>query len=154
MHEMNGDWYPWAGEADDFRAAWRHLHDVFERAGADNVRWVWCVNSTDARGRRLERFYPGPRYVDMLAMDGYNWGSTKPEWGGWQSFREVFADVYHRLRKLGDQPIWVAEVGSAPEGGDKARWVRAMWETAERWDRLKAIVWFDVDKERDWRLPV
>jgi beta-mannanase len=153
MHEMNGDWYPWAGDADDYRAAWRRLHDVFERVGADNVRWVWCVNNTDARGRRMERFYPGDRYVDVLAMDGYNWGSTKPEWGGWQSFHDVFASAYRRLRQLGDQPIWVAEVGSAPEGGDKTRWVRNMWETAERWDRLKAIVWFDVDKERDWTLP-
>jgi hypothetical protein len=26
-----------------------------------------------------------------------------------------------------------------------------MWDTAEGWDRLKAIVWFDLDKERDWR---
>jgi beta-mannanase len=156
MHEMNGDWYPWSGAARgndpaDYRAAWRHLHDVFERVGAGNVRWVWCVNNTDTTGTRLERFYPGRRYVDVLAMDGYNWGATKPEWGGWQSFHDVFAAAYHRLRALGDQPIWIAEVGSAPEGGDKARWVRNMWETAGRWDRLKAIVWFDLDKERDWR---
>ncbi len=156
MHEMNGNWYPWAGGANgnsaaDYRAAWRRLHDIFERAGADNVRWVWCINNFDVGAAPMERFYPGRRYVDVLAVDGYNWGATKPEWGGWQSFRDVFAPAYRRLQALGDQPIWVAEVGSAPEGGDKAKWVRNMWDVARRWDRLKAIVWFDLDKERDWR---
>jgi hypothetical protein len=152
MHEMNGDWYPWGGgDPGAYRAAWRHLHDVFERVGADNVRWVWCVNNYDTTGTPMERYYPGRQYVDVLAMDGYNWGSTKPEWGGWQSFRNVFQSAFRRLRDLGDQPIWIAEVGSAPEGGDKAEWVRNMWDTARQWDRLKAIVWFDLNKERDWR---
>jgi beta-mannanase len=158
MHEMNGNWYPWSGEArgndaGDYRAAWRHLHDIFDRVGADNVRWVWCVNNTDVpatRANRMERFYPGARYVDVLSMDGYNWGALKPEWGGWNSFRSVFKEAYHRLKALGDQPIWIAEVGSAPDGGDKGQWVRNMFDTAQDWDRLKAIVWFDVDKEQDW----
>ena len=98
----------------------------------------------------MERYYPGAQYVDVLALDGYNWGSTTPEYGGWQSFEQVFERAYERLTALGDQPIWIAEVGSAPEGGDKADWVRNMFETAARWDRLKAIVWFDLNKEQDW----
>ena len=159
MHEMNGDWYPWGGtvngnSAEDYRDAWRHMHDVFRRAGADNVRWVWCplnYDVPDTRANRMERYYPGGRYVDVLALDGYNWGSTEPQYGGWQSFRSIFEQGYRRLKALGDQPIWIAEVGSAPEGGDKATWVREMFRTAERWDRLKAIVWFDLNKEKDWR---
>jgi len=159
MHEMNGDWYPWGGTvngntAKAYRAAWRHLHDVFEREGATNVRWVWCPLNADApatRANAMERYYPGARYVDVLALDGYNWGSEHPEYGGWQSFRSVFKDAYRRLKALGDQPIWIAEVGSSDEGGDKARWVRGMFATAARWRRLKAIVWFDLDKEEDWR---
>ncbi len=159
MHEMNGTWYPWGGtvngnSADDYRDAWRHMHDVFERVGADNVRWVWCPLNVDApaiKENRMERYYPGARYVDVLALDGYNWGSKFPEYGGWQSFRTVFESGYKRLKALGDQPIWVAEVGSSAIGGDKADWVRSMFRTADKWDRLKAIVWFDMDKEQDWR---
>jgi hypothetical protein len=26
-----------------------------------------------------------------------------------------------------------------------------MWSTARRWPRLKALVWFDQNKEEDWR---
>jgi hypothetical protein len=159
MHEMNGTWYPWSGtvngnSARDYREAWRHIHEVFDRAGADNVRWVWCPLNWDSPStpqNRMERYYPGGKYVDVLALDGYNWGSKFPEYGGWQSFREVFETGYKRLKALGDQPIWIAEVGSSDVGGNKAEWVRDMFRTARGWDRLKAIVWFDLDKEQDWR---
>ena len=29
--------------------------------------------------------------------------------------------------------------------------MRDMWKAAASMDQLKAIVWFDVDKEEDWR---
>ena len=103
----------------------------------------------------MENYYPGADYVDVLSLDGYNWGSDHPEYGGWQSFGEIFGDAYERLTKLGPQPIWIAEVGSAAAGGDKAAWVRDMWATARTMNRLDAVVWFDQDKEEDWRaLPV
>jgi hypothetical protein len=157
MHEMNGNWYPWGGTVNgnaprEYRAAWRRIHRIFERRGADNVRFVWCPMTADVPatpGNRMERYYPGRRYVDVLALDGYNWGAGG--YGGWSSFRQVFGAAYRRLTALGPQPIWIAEVGSAHDGGDKAAWVRDMWRTAARWRRLKAIVWFDVNKERDWR---
>ena len=36
-HEMNGDWYPWGTKqttAASFVAAWRHIYDLFAKAGA------------------------------------------------------------------------------------------------------------------------
>ena len=160
MHEMNGDWYPWGAKVGDnspelYKAAWRRMHDIFAERGATNVKWVWCPLNADVAGSPMEAWYPGTDYVDILSLDGYNWGGNRPAYGGWLSFEQVFSDAYHRLLALGPQPIWIAEVGSAPEGGDKAQWVRDMWATARGWDRLEAIVWFDQDKEEDWRaLPV
>ena len=106
------------------------------------------------RANRFERYYPGRRYVDVLALDGYNWGATKPRFGGWRSFGKVFTRPYRRLSRLGRQPIWIAEVGSAPEGGDKAAWVRNMFRRARRMGRLRAIVWMDTFEpdEGDWRI--
>ncbi len=161
MHEMNGDWYPWGATVGDntpalYIKAWRHLHDVFAAHGATNVKFVWCpLPSSSAGAAPLEAYYPGADYVDVLSLDGYNWGSEHADFGGWQSFGQVFGDAYRRLTKLGSQPIWFAEVGSAPTGGDKAAWVKDMWKTARTMPRLKALVWFDQDKEEDWRaLPV
>lgn len=159
MHEMNGDWYPWGGTVNDnsparYVAAWKRIWKIFAREGATNVRWVWSPNHADVPatpGNAFERYYPGERYVDVLALDGYNWGSEFPQYGGWRSFDTVFGCAYRRIGELGPQPIWIAETASAPEGGDKAAWVQDMFAAAKRYPRLQAVVWFHADKERDWR---
>jgi hypothetical protein len=157
-HEMNGTWYSWGGplgtnSPGKFRAMWHRVVDIARGAGGTNIRWVWCPLTEDVpntRRNRFERYYPGRGYVDVLALDGYNWGAGTPEFGGWRTFPKIFAKPYKRLRRIGPQPIWIAEVGSASDGGNKAAWVRRMWRVASRWDRLKAIVWFNEDKARDW----
>lgn len=157
-HEMNGTWYSWGGPVNNnssasYKRMWRHVVDVARGAGATNIKWVWCPLAEDVpntRANRFERYYPGRRYVDILSLDGYNWGASTPQYGGWRSFKKIFKRPYKRLSRLGRQPIWIAEVGSASDGGSKTKWVRAMFRTASRWSRLKAIVWFDQDKQRDW----
>ncbi len=172
MHEMNGNWYPWAGgvngnSATDYIAAWHHMHGVFAQAGVGNVRWVWSPYALDVpTWNRFEAYYPGDEYVDVLALDAYNWGaggghpeddgsaqySTDSNGGSrWQDVDELLSDPYQRLAKIGRQPVWLAEVGSAEQGGDKATWLRTLLES-RGYDRVTAIVWFDADKERDWRI--
>jgi beta-mannanase len=163
MHEMNGDFYPWGGATNNnnaarFRVAWRHVVDQFRRVGARNVKFVWAPLNIDVpnrRSNRMEKYYPGKRYVHVLALDGFNWGMDQPGWGGWQSFQQVFKRGYKRISRLGKQPIWFTEVATVANGGDKAKWVRDMFTTAARWKRLKAIVWYDgkgaADRNRnDW----
>lgn len=155
MHEMNGNWYPWAGtrngnSAAHYRAAWRRIHGIFRAEGAANVRWVWCVNARSwpsRPGNALEDFYPGRRYVDVLAIDGYNRGGTS-----WRSFETIFSGAYARLERLGPQPIWIAETASEA-GARKAAWVRSMFATAQspRFRRLEAIIWFSTVKRFDFR---
>lgn len=151
--EMNGDWVPWNGEPDVFRAAWRRMVAIFDFEGADNVLWVFSPNVTDSPrtiANRMELYYPGDDVVDVLALDGYNWGTTRP-WTTWRPFEEVFATGYDRITALGDQPVWFAEISSSTEGGDKAAWVEAMLSSPS-FSRLEAIVWFDEHKEADWRM--
>lgn len=153
MPEMNGDWTPWNGDPDTFKRAWRRMVGIFEQVEADNVRWVWSPNVTDepaTQANRMENYYPGAEYVDVLALDGYNWGTARP-WTLWLTFEEVFAQGYQRLEALGDQPIWFAEVATTEEGGDKATWIREML-VSTTFQRLGAIVWFHESKESDWRM--
>jgi hypothetical protein len=159
MHEMNGYWYPWGGRVNGnsparFVAAWRRIWGIFDQERVHNVRWVWSPYVEDVPGtpgNALERYYPGRRYVDVLAVDGYNWGSEYPQYGGWRSWDSLFSCAYRRLVRLGPQPVWVAETASASEGGDKAKWVENMFRTAKRYPRLEALLWFHANKERDWR---
>lgn len=151
--EMNGEWTSWNGDPAGLRRAWRRLAMLFAEEGADNVRWVFSPNVTDeprTEANRMENYYPGDDVVDVLALDGYNWGSTR-EWSTWTPFEEVFRGGYDRITRLGTQPVWFAELASADEGGDKAAWVRDMFRS-EAFPRLKALVWFDEDKEADWRV--
>jgi len=151
--EMNGDWVSWNGDPATFRLAWRRMARIFEERGAHNVRWVFSPNVTDSprtAGNRLELYYPGADVVDVLALDGYNWGTTRA-WTAWRPFEQVFEGGYARVTALGDQPVWFAETSSSAEGGDKAAWVSAMLASSA-FPRLAALVWFDEHKEADWRM--
>jgi len=96
--EMNGD-EAWGGNNPTlYVAAYRHIHDIFTAAGATNVVWAWCPNVTDTDGsnRTTMDYYPGDSYVDWTGVDGYNWGTKN---GGWQSFQQVFRNIYPPLHK-------------------------------------------------------
>jgi hypothetical protein len=151
--EMNGDWTGWNGNPAALVLAWQRMADLFRSEGASNVRWVWSPNVTDeprTADNRMELYYPGDDHVDVLALDGFNWGDTRPAIG-WRSFEEVFSSGYQRITALGGQPVWFAETASAEQGGDKAAWIIDMF-TTEAFPRLDAIVWFNEDKETDWRV--
>lgn len=151
--EMNGDWVPWNGDPDTLRAAWRRMAHLFDDEGAHNVRWVFSPNVTDeprTQANRMENYYPGHDVVDILALDGYNWGATRPHIG-WRSFETVFTSGYDRITQLGTQPVWLTEVATTEHGGDKAQWIRDMLDS-RAFPRVLVIVWFNEDKETDWRL--
>lgn len=148
MNEEEG----WGGHDPElYIAAYRHVHDVVSRAAGDKVVWVWAPNNVDSEGAPAALdYYPGDDVVDWTGIDGYNWG-TAQEGFDWQSVESVFADVYDDLDTLG-KPIIIGETASAEDGGSKAAWIDSIAPTLrDRFPNIRALVWFDVDKERDWR---
>jgi hypothetical protein len=151
--EMNGNWTPWSGDPAKLVTAWRHVVNLFRAEGVSNVRWVWSPNITDeprVDTNKFELYYPGTEYVDILALDGYNWGTTRPH-TAWKSYEDIFGIPYERVTALGPQPIWLAEVATTEHGGDKAQWISEMF-ASKAFPRVEAIVWFDENKETDWRI--
>jgi beta-mannanase len=152
--EMNGDWLPWStgvngNRPGDYAAAWRHVRSRFRRAGADNAVWVWNPIATYDGATPLRDLFPGRGEADWLAMDGYNWGSTR-DWG-WQSYTDIFATTLHELTTLGPGlPVMIAETASAPDPR-KPAWVTDTFRRAHA-DGIDAVVWFEFAKETDWRL--
>jgi len=157
FHELNAEWYPWgaaggANAPEDLVAAWRHLHDRFEAAGADNVRWVWCPDAGLGKVP-LAALFPGDDVVDWVALDGYNWGDNHPE-SGWRSLDEIFGTAYRALTRLSERPVMIAETASSERGGDKAEWIaRAVAALPERYRRVRAFAWFD-ERLPDGDFPV
>ena len=159
--EMNGTWYPWSTDVTggipngnargQFVSMWRHIHDIFDREHATNVIWDWGPNVVYYGQRHpLADFYPGDRYVDLVGLDGYNWGDVK-SWARWSSPEGVFGKSVAALRRITTRPIVLNEVASAETGGDKARWVARFLAYLRANRDIVAFVWFDWRKETDWR---
>lgn len=150
-HEMNGNWYPWGNRAEEYKAAYRHLYEVFRQEGVSNVVWEWSVNADNVPYRApsdVARFYPGNDVVDRISIDGYNFGEP------WRSFDQVFKPMYSFLAKNYHQPILIGETASGEVGGDKALWITQALSSAKggQYPRLTGFTWFHLIKERDWRI--
>jgi hypothetical protein len=155
-HEMNGNWYPWSEQLNsngpgDFVAAWRHVHDVIASTGASNITWVWNPNVPYWGSAELGALYPGPSYVDAVALDGYNWGASATS--AWVSPSQLFGDGLTQLRSLAPgKQILSAETSSAEQGGSKAEWNASLISYLAAQGDVSAVTWFNFNKETDWRI--
>jgi beta-mannanase len=99
----------------------------------------------------LEGYFPGEAQIDWLALDIYNHAT---QGACWHSFTRAFAEPYGRICDLAPgKPVMIAEIGCAEAGGDKAAWIReALQALSEKYKRVEVLVWFNVNKECDWRI--
>lgn len=162
-YEMNGNWYPWCvgvngNTSAHYVAAYRHVVEIFRQEGVTNVRFVWSPNIEYDGSTPLADLYPGDTYVDWVGMDGYNWGATE-QWHTWQDLKEVFSATYDKLANsqggiAPNKPLMIAETASTEVGGDKRAWIRQgfLTDLPTRFPKVQAVVWFNEDKETDWRV--
>ena len=159
-HEMIQDdhadtkgWYSWQDRAKEFKTAFIRVHDIFIDENALNVEFVWSPNSRPAQFQILKKYYPGPEYVDWIGIDGYNWNG--------ESFDEIFQSPYRSIVKhpefFGNKQIMIAEFAAGADKKltvfDKAQWIKdAFAKIPQQYPLIKAVYWFNVKKERDWRL--
>ncbi len=173
-HEMNLKRYHWgteeAGYGPDspeiYRRLFRYVVAFFRKAGVRNALWVFCPNAESLPNRTMDpqagwntiaSYYPGDDWVDVIGVDGYNWGDTqhveKHGWkSSWRSFDNLFEQPVRELRALStEKPLLIFETACAASGGDKGAWIREALQRAQAWN-IQGIVWFQVNKEIDWRL--
>lgn len=148
-HEMNGNWYPWGTQKNkpaEFVAAWRHIHDLFERVGATNVIWTWTPNVINyLRDVPLKSYWPGPKYVDWIGLDGY---FTKK---GDQTFKQLFRPTITELKKISDKPVLIVETGSEP-GSMRARAVKDLFTSVAGDRNLIGFVYFNQRGSASWSI--
>ena len=154
-HEMNGNWCPWSPGVNGTTSAqyvsmWRHVHRIFVNQGATNVRWVWSPNVEYPGSTPLSGLYPGNQYVDVVGLDGYNWGTSQPG-KQWQTFDQIFDSSINDVHRISSRPLLITEVASTSSGGDKAAWITDFLATLLTRSDITGFVWFDANKETDWR---
>jgi len=109
---------------------------------------VWCPNNEsvpNTTANAIENYWPGDAYVDLLAIDGYNFG-TSASWSSWRTFSTVMAPCYAKVTSLSTKPLFLAEVGCVEQGGNKAAWITDMFAKIQTtYPRIQGVVWFNVN---------
>jgi hypothetical protein len=152
-HEMNGDWYTWSDGAfgndhGDYVAAWRHVHDLFEEVGADNVLWIWSVNRIDnLRDKTISRVYPGADYVDWVGMSGYYREATSLP-----TFNGTFAMTLGALRTVAPgKLVMLTEVGAGTSEANRVEWIESFFAGLLERQEIIGFTWFnDFKSGGDW----
>lgn len=151
-HEMNGPWYPWGfnhvgNSASGYVRAWRHIHNIFVREGATNVRWVWAPYAVHGKANKsLAKLYPGDRYVDVLGPAGY----ARRQSG---SYGSVFAETISALERLSSKPIVISETSVTNAVPLKLKFIQSFFVGITKDKRVRGFVWFDSQRpDSVWRI--
>jgi mannan endo-1,4-beta-mannosidase len=147
-HEMNGWWFSWGYQHASpaaFVAAWRHVVTVFRQQDASNVTWLWTVNIINARGgiNNPAPWWPGRSYVNWVGIDGYYYSNS------W-TFAPLFGPTIKAVHALTGDPILISETGAGRGTGQAADIANLFAGT--RAYGLLGFVWFNADKDRNWRV--
>ncbi len=155
-HEMieddvpfNGkEWYPWQDQPEEYKSAYKHLWTLVKNKGVKNVKFVWSPNQHLSDYEILKKYYPGKEYVDWIGIDGYGYPS--------EDFDAIFEAIYKAIVEhpevFGDKDIMLGEF-AAMEGDYKAAWIQdAFNKIKTKYKKIKAIYWFNTNKEHDWRV--
>jgi beta-mannanase len=164
---MNGNFDSWATGAGNpngntpaqYVAAWKHVHDLFTKAGATNAIWVWCTLESGYTAE-LKANYPGDAYVDRLGFDAYNNGTL--DGSSWRAMVDVFRASYDAVASISNKPIIVGQTASTDAGGDKAAWITQgmLVDVPQQMPRIQLIVWFNTLSTRpsgstyDWQINI
>jgi Glycosyl hydrolase family 26 len=147
--EMDGEGNrAWVVSPSAYVSAWRYIHQRFE--GVPAV-WVWAPVASAFTRKVAPLYYPGDRYVDWIAADGYNWNGCRGD--AWEGFSQIFRDFYTWGSAQG-KPLMVAETGTVEDPADslrKAQWFAGAATSIKRsMPYLKAFVYFHSDRDCPW----
>ena len=149
--EMNGNWYDWGNghtSPSTYIAAWRHVVNVFQAEHADNVIWLWTVNSINASGAPLKQWWPGASYVTWIGIDGYYYQPT-------DTFNSVFGTTIKEISSFTNKRVLISETAIGPNSS-KVSQINGLFKGIEQY-HLLGLVWFDQAQNdppyhQDWRL--
>jgi hypothetical protein len=175
MHEMNGTWYPWGAVAAGktvlpggsgtypytntpqmYVDAFRHVVSIFQRVGATNVEFVWCMSSGAPSGG-ISSYYPGDSYASWASIDGYNKDAIDPK-----TFYAVFSGAYSAIKSFTAKRILIAETASVEFSGlatpptSKAQWITDGFLNTipSLMPQVKAVDYYDSPGNSDLSLQI
>jgi hypothetical protein len=137
-----------SGDASGFGTMWRHVHEVFHAAGADNVQWAWVPNYQSVpnnEANNYNNYYPGHAYVDWVGTLGFdcNWDWNNPGSAN-MSFQSLFNSVLSDLaNRYPAKPQIVAWFGTAGDASTKQSWIANGYSAMSNYPNLRAVCWYN-----------
>ncbi len=144
------------GTPADFIAAWRHLHQLYERAGARNAVWTWVMTGSPDNLDSAAALWPGNDVVDWISWNVYNGSGCAqsvldPEqMETFGSRMRIFYDFVHeRGPQIGmdpHKPMMISEAGSVDYPGDPrlgADWYAGIPAVLRAYPQIKAVTLWD-----------
>ncbi|HEY3687228.1 MAG TPA: glycosyl hydrolase family 26 [Streptosporangiaceae bacterium] len=140
------------GTPQQFVAAWRHIHDRYKAAGADNVVWVWVVTGYPGNFAQVPSLYPGNAYVDWVSWEAENGAGCPPsnrDPAKRQTFEQLVSPFYKWLKSDGvhagidaSKPYMITGFGTIAYPSDpglSARWYRDVPAVLKKYPQIKAV---------------
>jgi hypothetical protein len=153
-HEMNAPWYSWGYThlaPQTFIAAWRHIVTLFRSQGAENVTWLWTINTDRSNTGPIQDWWPGASYVSWVGIDGYYYGPA-------DTFDRVFAPTINQVRGFTKAPVLLSETAVGPAAGSPLIKINNLFQGIASSQAL-GLVWFDKNQSQqggpyrqDWRI--
>ena len=122
VHELNDTWAWWGGRPgpNGSLRLFQIMHDHLAAQGLTNLIWVWSVK--DVATASFADYYPGDRYVDVVALD--SWMAPFPS-----------TAVYEQVGQVAHgKPMALAEVGTLPSPAQLAQ--QPKWTYFMEWAEM------------------
>lgn len=149
-NESNSDWTSYSGvvnmsDPEIYVEIWRRVYRIFEEEGVDNAIWIFNPNDRNyppCNWNDFTAYYPGNEYVHMLGITGYNNG-TFYKYEKWREFTTIYDEIYaHYMPHFSKFPWIITEFSSSSVGGNKALWIKNMFDNLHKYPEIKIAVWF------------
>jgi hypothetical protein len=155
LPEMNGYWWAYSGPPEPFKQAFRRMRQIFEAelknrgASLSAISWVFAPNGWSQPGKEFENYYPGGDVVDIVSINGYNFGGCPGPKAVWDTFDAALKPYLDRLPAMAPgKPIFIAETGTvevpANGQGDKNQWLRELFTKVAAYPRFRGVVYLNV----------
>jgi Glycosyltransferases, probably involved in cell wall biogenesis len=132
-HEPENTRYPWSHYTPEaYVANWKHVHELFDRAGASQVIWVWNP------WKPATTHFPGKDYVDWLGVNvlDYYEGDTS------RSFELIYRPFHNLSLFQSGLPVMITEAGSLSPARED--WFEAAQQAIDTaFPEVKAMIVFN-----------
>jgi hypothetical protein len=141
-HEFDSPVQAGKGSPEQYVAAYRHIHEVFQRMHVHNVIWSWVSTGYVGNASVIRAAYPGARYVDWIGYDPYNFAGCASQ--AWESPHKTMGAFYRWTSHqpgMSHKPLLLSEYGST-FGPRVQQWYASLPRALSRLPRIRAVIQF------------